>query len=176
MTVARHPHPFSGHVRKRRCAASAVVTLIAAFVVLAMPNTASAAIPFYCDDTGCYAYVDGAYVRVGDPVIPPDVDGDGYVNTADNCPSISNPTQLNSDTDEQGNACDADDDGDNVLDANDACPTVAGNGADGCPPPTLPTTANDCKKNGWQNYSGKFKNQGDCVSFVASAGRNAPTG
>jgi hypothetical protein len=32
-----------------------------------------------------------------------------------------------------------------------------------------------CKNGGWQSY-GIFKNQGDCVSYVASDGRNAPAG
>ena len=31
----------------------------------------------------------------------------------------------------------------------------------------LPSTADDCKNNGWQT-SGAFKNQGDCVSYVAA--------
>lgn len=41
-------------------------------------------------------------------------------------------------------------------------------------PPALPTTKEDCTNGGWQNYGGKFKNQGDCVSFVASGGNNPP--
>jgi hypothetical protein len=36
----------------------------------------------------------------------------------------------------------------------------------------LPTTTGQCKKSGWQNY-GVFKNQGDCVSVVATGGKNA---
>jgi len=42
--------------------------------------------------------------------------------------------------------------------------------------PPLPTNVNDCKKGGWENYEGLFKNQGDCVSFVATDGRNQPDG
>jgi hypothetical protein len=37
----------------------------------------------------------------------------------------------------------------------------------------LPTSTDQCKKGGWANF-GSFKNQGDCVSFVASGGRNQP--
>ena len=37
----------------------------------------------------------------------------------------------------------------------------------------IPTSKDDCKKGGWEDY-GVFKNQGDCVSFVASQGRNQP--
>jgi hypothetical protein len=38
-----------------------------------------------------------------------------------------------------------------------------------------PTTAAQCKKDGWKSY-GVFKNQGDCVSYVATNGENAPAG
>lgn len=37
----------------------------------------------------------------------------------------------------------------------------------------LPTSKDQCKDGGWQNYDG-FKNQGDCVSFVATDGTNPP--
>jgi hypothetical protein len=39
----------------------------------------------------------------------------------------------------------------------------------------FPTTTADCKKDGWQAY-GVFKNQGDCVSYVATGGKNEPAG
>ena len=38
----------------------------------------------------------------------------------------------------------------------------------------LPTTKDQCKNGGWRNYGTGFKNQGDCVSFVATDGRNLP--
>ena len=38
---------------------------------------------------------------------------------------------------------------------------------------TLPSTPNDCRNGGWRTY-GVFKNQGDCVSFVATRGKNPP--
>ena len=41
--------------------------------------------------------------------------------------------------------------------------------------PPLPTSKEQCKRGGWQAY-GVFKNQGDCVSFVATGGRNHPAG
>lgn len=44
--------------------------------------------------------------------------------------------------------------------------TVAGN---------RPTTKEDCKKGGWVAY-GVFKNQGDCVSWIATGGSNPPAG
>ena len=39
----------------------------------------------------------------------------------------------------------------------------------------LPATGNDCKKGGWKAF-GIFKNQGDCVSWVATGGKNAAAG
>jgi hypothetical protein len=39
--------------------------------------------------------------------------------------------------------------------------------------PPLPTSKNQCKHGGWKTY-GVFKNQGDCVSFVATGGKNPP--
>jgi hypothetical protein len=38
-----------------------------------------------------------------------------------------------------------------------------------------PTTANGCKHGGWQSF-GVFKNQGDCVSYFATGGKNLPAG
>jgi hypothetical protein len=42
--------------------------------------------------------------------------------------------------------------------------------------PTSPTTKDECKNGGWQNFNPTFKNQGDCVSFVATGGKNPPAG
>jgi hypothetical protein len=36
-----------------------------------------------------------------------------------------------------------------------------------------PATKDDCKNGGWQSF-GQFKNQGDCVSFVATGGKKGP--
>lgn len=41
------------------------------------------------------------------------------------------------------------------------------------PGPAMPSAKDDCKQGRWSEY-GVFKNQGDCVSFVASQGRNKP--
>jgi hypothetical protein len=42
------------------------------------------------------------------------------------------------------------------------------------PAPPLPTSKDQCKNGGWRAFPG-FKNQGDCVSYVATGGRNPPT-
>jgi hypothetical protein len=36
-----------------------------------------------------------------------------------------------------------------------------------------PTSKDQCKNGGWRNF-GVFKNQGDCVSFVVTKGKNLP--
>jgi hypothetical protein len=54
-----------------------------------------------------------------------DSDGDGVVDTQDNCPAVPNPSQLDIDADGEGDACDGDDDGDGVPDEDDNCPLVA---------------------------------------------------
>jgi hypothetical protein len=45
------------------------------------------------------------------------------------------------------------------------------------PPTTIPTSTDQCKHGGWQSLTDTngtpFKNQGDCVSFVATDGTNA---
>jgi hypothetical protein len=37
-------------------------------------------------------------------------------------------------------------------------------------------TADMCKKGGWETFQPLFKNQGDCVSFVVTGGRDEPAG
>lgn len=45
-----------------------------------------------------------------------DTDGDGVIDTSDNCPSAANPDQADTDGDKIGNICDADDDNDGLTD------------------------------------------------------------
>ena len=39
----------------------------------------------------------------------------------------------------------------------------------------FPTSADECKNGGWEAF-GIFKNQGDCVSYVATGAKNQPAG
>jgi hypothetical protein len=41
--------------------------------------------------------------------------------------------------------------------------------------PELPTSSDQCRNDGYSTY-GVFKNQGDCLSFVATLGKNLPAG
>src|SRR3990172_1558438 len=52
----------------------------------------------------------------------PDSDQDTILNPQDNCPYVANPNQLNTDADNEGNACDNDDDNDGVDDGPEAAP------------------------------------------------------
>ena len=55
----------------------------------------------------------------------PDQDNDGINDFIDNCKTISNPDQKDSNYDGQGDKCDcdSDSDGDGIMDCNDNCPT-----------------------------------------------------
>ncbi|TPW12517.1 MAG: hypothetical protein FD127_2593 [Acidimicrobiaceae bacterium] len=56
----------------------------------------------------------------------PDIDGDGLLNGADNCPVNANPTQVDTDGNGPGDACDPIDvDGDGVWNINDNCSNVS---------------------------------------------------
>jgi NHL repeat/Bacterial TSP3 repeat len=55
------------------------------------------------------------------PTGAPDGDGDGVPDASDNCPGVSNASQVNSDRDNKGgDACDPDDDNDGLSDAVEA--------------------------------------------------------
>jgi hypothetical protein len=56
-----------------------------------------------------------------------DVDRDTIVDEKDNCPSVFNPDQTDTNSDGKGDAC-TDTDNDGILDAVDNCPTVVNPG------------------------------------------------
>lgn len=85
---------------------------------------------------GRFSILDGISASV--PAYQPsqpvnDNDGDGIVNSDDNCPNVANPDQADADGDGIGNACDpnpndgpqGDADGDAVPNSSDNCPNVA---------------------------------------------------
>ena len=82
---------------------------------------------------------------------PPDNDGDGVPDETDNCAEVANADQTDRDADGVGAACDSKE---------------------------VPVSKVDCKKNGWRNFNGvfTFRNQGDCVSYVATGSGNGPAG
>jgi hypothetical protein len=58
------------------------------------------------------------------PGVGTDSDGDGIVDSVDNCATTFNPDQADTDGDGQGDLCDGDLDGDGVVNASDNCPNV----------------------------------------------------
>ncbi len=69
---------------------------------------------------------------INDFIMPQDIDNDGFINTADNCPCIENVSQIDTDNDNKGDNCDncpnnpnpfqEDIDADKVGDVCDNCP------------------------------------------------------
>jgi len=81
--------------------------------VIANPNQSGS----YLWDDGLLSLGGSHVVFVSDTVvIGTDTDADGLANTVDNCPTVANADQLNTDGDSLGNACDADDDNDTWSD------------------------------------------------------------
>ncbi len=65
-------------------------------------------------------------VPLGDPGhVMPDADSDSINDGDDNCITTANASQLDTDGDSMGDACDPDDDNDGYLDGVDGCPLVA---------------------------------------------------
>lgn len=83
------------------------------------PATADTGIP---DPPGYVSVVDMGAFEFHSGADP---DGDGIPNASDNCPLNANPSQLDTDGDQQGDICDPDDDNDNLPDQRDNCPLVS---------------------------------------------------
>ena len=69
-------------------------------------------------------FEDGATFELVCNVAPPDSDGDGVPNDADNCPTVANADQIDLDQDGAGDLCDNDVDGDGVDNGFDNCPEL----------------------------------------------------
>lgn len=67
----------------------------------------------------------------------PDVDGDQVLDGYDNCPTVANPQQRDSDFDGDGDLCDSDSDNDTVDDSADNCPAVPNAGQENSDSDTL---------------------------------------
>jgi hypothetical protein len=93
----------------------------------------------------------GSTWNAGVSTAPPDADSDGVPDASDNCVNVANPGQDDADRDGVGAACDTKE---------------------------VPTSKDDCKNNGWKAFNGiyTFKSQGDCVSNVATGGKNKASG
>jgi hypothetical protein len=86
-------------------------------LVIANPTHANT----YTWDDGLLSYGGSQVVFVSNnAVIGTDTDADGWANTVDNCPTVPNADQLNTDGDSLGDACDPDDDNDGFSDAIEA--------------------------------------------------------
>jgi len=78
------------------------------------------------DDNMVFAATYGRGIFSGQFSFDPngDDDNDGVINSVDNCPSVANADQADSDNNGIGDAC-QDTDQDGILDINDNCPTIA---------------------------------------------------
>jgi hypothetical protein len=83
-------------------------------------------VDYDCDGNGEPCDVDDSSTKpkTDRKLPPPDEDKDGIVDDSDNCPTVSNAMQTDTDEDGDGDACDDDDDGDGVLDEFDTCPLI----------------------------------------------------
>ena len=63
-----------------------------------------------------------ANAMVPGPIVDFDTDGDKVMDSVDNCETVVNADQKDTDGDKQGDACDSDDDNDGILDTLDKCP------------------------------------------------------
>ncbi|MEX2394888.1 MAG: vWA domain-containing protein [Actinomycetota bacterium] len=60
-------------------------------------------------------------------------DSDTFSDYYDNCDAVANEDQVDTDEDTAGDACDANDDADGLLDVDDSCRVIAATTASGCP-------------------------------------------
>ena len=115
--------------------------------------------------------------------------GSGYLppkaGDEDNCPLAANSSQIDTDGDTQGDACDPDDDGDTILDTADNCPLVInldqadtdGDGqGDACETGTTErvSVASDGSEGDSDSYSSAISADGRFVAFESYASNLVP--
>ena len=97
----------------------------------ALPNPCIANETFDADGlhVRVLASTDGIYsFKDGTGALLLDSEGDGVLDSYDNCPAVVNQDQTDTDVDGEGDACDPDDDNDTVDDVDDNCPLIANPG------------------------------------------------
>ena len=129
-------------------------------------------------------------IPLGCDDFPNDTDNDGITNNADNCIFIVNPNQANMDGDAQGDACDADIDGDNITNVapihvsngtgQDSCPYVDATGKDedrdGCIDEIKPDKCEICKEPVEGNETNTLLDPDDVTTVAAVGGAGAVGG
>jgi hypothetical protein len=106
----------------------------------------------------------GVYVGPNDTGTNPlvaDTDADGFSDSLDNCPVVANASQLNTDGDTFGNACDADDDGDGLLDTVETNTLVFVSASDTGTDPLLTDTDADGAADGAETGTGIWNGPND---------------
>lgn len=120
----RHWRETSRALRRGR---SVVVRLGVVATDLAGQSSRRDAPPITLVGGGSSGSAGAVRIRAAHPE-PGDVDGDEVRDEVDNCPNHKNGSQLDTDSDGQGDACDADDDNDGVADSSDNCRIVGNPG------------------------------------------------
>jgi cysteine-rich repeat protein len=88
--------------------------------------------------------------------LSPDTDGDGVPDYKDNCPTVPNPDQTDSDGDKKGDACDNAECGNGVIEADEECDDKNKTPGDGC--------ENDCTLSKDTDGDGVYDSVDNCPS------------